>query len=184
MEASSLAQIRLLFAKPYLPGLSPRSQRRAARENIAQALARLADKPRGSGDPTDLASHPAWILGQDLFARGYYWEAHEAWESLWREVAVGAEERELLHVLLQWSASLLQLRCGWTQAAQRVGQRAYARLQRLEQQTDRAVVLGVHLRQLSLGLERFLRQVATVLRTPSSRPSRYRPRLPLNSRSS
>ena len=34
-------------------------------------------------DPERWAENSRYLLGIDLFNAGYYWEAHEAWESLW-----------------------------------------------------------------------------------------------------
>src|SRR6202171_6004569 len=34
-------------------------------------------------DPEKWSSNAPYLCGLDLFNHGYYWEAHEAWESLW-----------------------------------------------------------------------------------------------------
>jgi hypothetical protein len=31
----------------------------------------------------EIAAHPGFLRGIDLFNRGEFWEAHEAWESAW-----------------------------------------------------------------------------------------------------
>jgi predicted metal-dependent hydrolase len=66
----------------------------------------------------------AFAWGIDLFDHGYFWEAHEAWEPLWR--AAAGEERALLHGLVQCAAVCLKLREGRRDAARRLATRALA----------------------------------------------------------
>ena len=55
-------------------------------------------------------SETDWETGMALFAAGYYWEAHEAWEGLWRQ-AVGLDGQRL-RGMIQLAAALLKLRQG------------------------------------------------------------------------
>ena len=36
--------------------------------------------------------HDAWCDGIELFDGGEYWEAHESWETLWREMGDGPDD--------------------------------------------------------------------------------------------
>jgi predicted metal-dependent hydrolase len=87
----------------------------------------------GSGQPhptNDPAGHSygaeppadAFRWGIDLYHHGYFWEAHEAWEELWREAE--GPERELLAGLIQLAATALKIRGGQLEAARRLGERA------------------------------------------------------------
>lgn len=49
-----------------------------------------------------------WALA--LFHSGYYWEAHEVWESLWRERPQGSAERLFLQGLIRLAACGLKHR--------------------------------------------------------------------------
>ena len=65
--------------------------------------------------------------GIDLFNHGYYWEAHEAWEGLWKS-ARSRPNRMLFKGLILLAASGVKVRQGKTQAAQRHAARAAATL--------------------------------------------------------
>jgi predicted metal-dependent hydrolase len=52
-----------------------------------------------------------YLYGVDLFNHGYYWEAHEAWEGLWR-AADDARVAGLLHGLIKLSAAGVKARAG------------------------------------------------------------------------
>ncbi len=60
----------------------------------------------------------------DLFNHGYYWEAHEAWEQLWRAAERGTPEHDLLHGLILLAATGVKLREMKDEAACRHGSRA------------------------------------------------------------
>ena len=66
-----------LPAYAYLPGHRPHPTRHAeghsygAKERVSAAL-----------DPGAWRDSGAYVTGLALFDRGYYWEAHEAWEGM------------------------------------------------------------------------------------------------------
>lgn len=49
-----------------------------------------------------------YLFGCDLYNHGYWWEAHEAWEGVWRLCDRGSLQRGLLQGLIQVSAAHLQ----------------------------------------------------------------------------
>ncbi len=53
-------------------------------------------------------SEKDWDYGLELFRAGYYWEAHEAWEGLWKQ-AEGLEAQRL-RGMIQLAAALLKVR--------------------------------------------------------------------------
>ena len=53
----------------------------------------------------------AFLRGVDLYHAGYLWEAHEAWEGIWRAAPPGPQ-RELLRGLIQLAAELLKAQLG------------------------------------------------------------------------
>ena len=51
-------------------------------------------------DPPCWKKNRTYLRGLDLFNHGYYWEAHEAWEGLWKAAEPGAT-RDFLKGLIQ-----------------------------------------------------------------------------------
>ena len=79
-----------------------------------------------------------FLWGLDLFNHGYYWEAHEAWESLWQVAERGSSLRMLFKGLILLSAAGVKVREGKHAAAVRHAGRAAALLRRLMKVPDRA----------------------------------------------
>ena len=50
-------------------------------------------------------SHETWLYAADLFNYGYYWEAHEAWESLWHAAARVGDDADLFKGLIKLAAA-------------------------------------------------------------------------------
>ena len=77
--------------------------------------------------PTFSADVP-FLYAVDLFNHRFYWEAHEAWEPMWRAADDGSAIRDLLQSLIQASASVLQLHMGRQTGAAHLISRATNRL--------------------------------------------------------
>ncbi|HLG20963.1 MAG TPA: DUF309 domain-containing protein [Bdellovibrionota bacterium] len=60
------------------------------------------------GASEEAGRHPDFLFGVDLFNAGYYWEAHEAWEGVWKALPPSCEESICLQGLIQVSAGLLK----------------------------------------------------------------------------
>jgi hypothetical protein len=111
---------RLLSERPlppyaYLPGRFPHPVRDPRGHSYQPA----------SGSPSMGAADPnAFMWGMDLFNHGYYWEAHEAWEALWRTTGRETAERNLLQGLILLAAMGVKLRECKLEAARRHGKRA------------------------------------------------------------
>jgi hypothetical protein len=50
-------------------------------------------------------SHETWLYAADLFNHGYYWEAHEAWESLWHAAGRLGPEADFFKGLIKLAAA-------------------------------------------------------------------------------
>jgi predicted metal-dependent hydrolase len=83
-------------------------------------------------------SSDAFLWGLDLFNHGYYWEAHEAWEGLWRVADRDGPLRMLFKGLILLSAAGVKIRDRKHAAAQRRAKRAPALLRQLTKVPDRA----------------------------------------------
>ncbi|MER9226251.1 DUF309 domain-containing protein [Mesorhizobium sp. M0664] len=64
--------------------------------------------------------------GIDLFNHGYYWEAHEAWESLWHAAKRSTQHRLFFKGLILLAAAGVKIREGKRVAAVRHATRAAA----------------------------------------------------------
>lgn len=53
-----------------------------------------------------------YLYGMDLFNRGYYWEAHEAWEGLWHASGRSGRMADFLKGLIALAAAGVKLREG------------------------------------------------------------------------
>ncbi|MEM9457469.1 MAG: DUF309 domain-containing protein [Myxococcota bacterium] len=73
-------------------------------------------------DPEPSSSAFEW--GVDLYNHGYPWEAHEAWENLWRAASPGSADAVFFRGLIQCAAACLKVRVGRHEAARRLGARA------------------------------------------------------------
>jgi hypothetical protein len=123
----------------YLPGRTPHPSRAASGH---LRLRRPEDAPRDDDETIR--------YGFDLFAAGYFWEAHEAWESAWHRA--GGAERTVLQSLIQLAAGHLKRELRAPRAA---GQLYRAALHRLDSLAAPAV-LGVSIARLRRALERGL----------------------------
>jgi hypothetical protein len=81
----------------YLPGKNPHPVRDPTGHSYHVAPIPVAAEASLSSD--------AFLWGLDLFNHGYYWEAHETWESLWRVADRDGPLRVLFKGLILLSAA-------------------------------------------------------------------------------
>lgn len=62
--------------------------------------------------PDDWQSSGEYLYGIDLFNHGYYWEAHEAWESLWHAAGRKGQLADFLKGLIKLAAAAVKAREG------------------------------------------------------------------------
>jgi len=72
----------------------------------------------------------AYLYGCDLYNRGFWWEAHEAWEAVWQLAGKDSPERAGLQGLIQVANCHLKLHMGLTRVIARLQQRYAAHFQR------------------------------------------------------
>ncbi len=87
-------------------------------------------------DPTTPA-HEAWRYGVDLFNARFFWEAHEAWESVWRATPPGSSAYWATKGMIQVTASLLTLYMCRTDACRHLAARGAAMLERASAEQPR-----------------------------------------------
>jgi len=62
--------------------------------------------------PENWQASTEYRYGADLFNHGYYWESHEAWESLWHAVGRKGPVADLLKGLIKLAAAGVKAREG------------------------------------------------------------------------
>jgi len=69
-----------------------------------------------------------YLYGVDLFNYEYYWEAHEAWEGLWKLEDKRSDCALLLRGLIQISAQCIKQRAGNARGVEKLRDKALANL--------------------------------------------------------
>lgn len=107
----------------YTPGWTPHpisDPRGHSFERREPAVARF--------DPEAWIDCEPYVRGLRLFNRGYYWEAHEAWEAAWNSVGRTGPLADFLKGLIKWAAAGVKAREGRPEGIQRHLVRAHALL--------------------------------------------------------
>jgi hypothetical protein len=84
----------------FVPGRSPHPVSDPAGHSSGQAHV-----PPAPLDPARCADNRDYLRGVDLFNHGYYWEAHEAWEGLWRAAERRGTTARFLKALIKLAAA-------------------------------------------------------------------------------
>jgi hypothetical protein len=71
-----------------------------------------------------LAANSRWLYSLDLFNAGFYWEAHEVWESFWNALGRTTPEGLFVQGLIHLAAAAVKIREGKTGGVIRHTQRA------------------------------------------------------------
>ncbi len=99
----------------FLPGLTPHPTRHPEGHSYGLEAASPTPWPAHRW----AASSP-YLYGCDLYNRGFWWEAHEAWESLWQVTRDQPQQHRHLQGLIQTANAQLKLALGRAQAVRRV----------------------------------------------------------------
>jgi uncharacterized protein len=71
-----------------------------------------APVPQPALDSDQWATNRHYLYGIDLFNAGYYWEAHEVWESLWHAAGRAGHTADFLKGLIRLAAAGVKVREG------------------------------------------------------------------------
>ena len=112
-----------------------------------------------TGDPNTLEANSTFLWGVDLYNHGYYWEAHEAWEDLWKCAERDTAPRQFLQGLIQCAGSALKASLQEEVGCRRLANKGLAKLESLPS-SGRARSFGVDV----AGFTRAFREY--VLRSP------------------
>lgn len=113
----------------YVPGHFPHPVSDPAGHSYAHSAPTTGPPPpRAASEPISLASDWAqaadYLFGIDLFNQGYYWEAHETWESLWIQFARTGRDADFTKGLIKLAAAGVKAREGRPLGVQRHARRA------------------------------------------------------------
>jgi predicted metal-dependent hydrolase len=122
----------------YVPGRRPHPTRDPDGHSFGQGEQFPA---RADWEPRDWKNLTAWLWGVDLFNRFYFWEAHEAWESLWRDAERDSDPALLLQGLIQVAAALLKVELESVEAAARLARKGIEKLNSVS--AHRPVLMGL-----------------------------------------
>jgi len=102
------------------------------------------------------AENDAYLWGADLYNAGYFWEAHEAWEGLWRAASErDPAQRAFLQGLIQCAAACLKATAGDAQAGRRLAARGVARLEQVSSDRGSTAMMGLDVARFAEDFRRF-----------------------------
>ncbi len=149
----------------HLPGTTPHPHRHPDGHSYGQAEAALPPF-----DPSSWRGCQDYLYGIDLYNHGYYWEAHEAWEGLWKTTGRTDIAGRFLQGLIQVSAAVLKLRMGSSRGMRRLATKGLSKL---------LAVAAVQRDYCGLKLPPLLARWEAFFQHPEGRPPRLTPNLPI-----
>jgi hypothetical protein len=102
----------------HLPGVTPHP----LNDPLGHSYGQTNDPP--PVDPGRWRDSRAYLRGLDLFNAGYFWEAHETWEGLWKAVGRRGAAADFLKGLIQLAVAGLKQRQGLPDRVKARAQRA------------------------------------------------------------
>jgi len=94
-----------------------------------------------------------YLYGIDLFNHGYWWEAHEAWETLWFAAGQQTETGHFIQGLIQAAAAQLKRFMNEERGAQKLTASSIAKLT-----LNEGIFLGIEIESFSAKLQRCLQE--------------------------
>ena len=108
----------------------------------------------------------AYRLGVELFNQGYYWEAHEAWEQVWRTMGKHTHEGQFIQGLIKVSAAAIKIRQGHSKAARSLLTQSSQHFQKVISKHTETNAGGLHLKVLERWCRDFRDEVADIQANP------------------
>lgn len=139
---------RLLPATPfpeysYVPGLWPHPHR-LRRADATQPAAARPELP----SPDQWQSCEGYLRGIDLWNHGYYWEAHEEWETLWHAAGRQGPIADFFKGLIQLAVAGVKVRQGIAEGVRSHAHRAAELLESVLQHVAQLRFFGLSLERL------------------------------------
>ena len=130
---------------PHIPGRTARPVSSPAFDAAAAAPVYTIDRMWPENE--------TYLYGLELYAAGYFWEAHEVWEPVWMRSPGNSRERLVVQGLIQLSNACLKIVMGRPEAALRLLE--IARQKVAEAIHGGASVMGLTLEPLALAIRTF-----------------------------
>ncbi len=126
----------------YVPGFAPHP--------VSDPRGHMHGQPHSAAarlNPSQWQESETYRWGVDLFNHGFYWEAHEAWESLWHAAGRQGTVAAWLKSLIKLAAAAVKLREGNAAGAERHARRSLELLNEVREQltADQHAYAGVEL---------------------------------------
>lgn len=139
----------------YVPGLFPHPHRHPDGH-------RMAGIPSGpeSADLNVWQNKQVYLAGIDLFNHGYYWEAHEQWETLWHLTSRHSAEADFFRGLIKFAAAGVKIREGKIRGAQRHAERAGELFKEILHNRKLSQLFGLRINELADFSKRINHQTA------------------------
>jgi hypothetical protein len=101
---------------------------------------------------------PDYLYGCDLYNHAFWWEAHEAWEGLWKTTPGASAQRHFLQGVIQVSAAHLQLFQASEQGVSRLRETSRNHLEKSLLLAGRDDIMGLDARAWMAGVESYFRR--------------------------
>ncbi|MEX0679436.1 MAG: DUF309 domain-containing protein [Pirellulales bacterium] len=137
------------------------------RDSSGHSFGRPPDAPPPV-HPDRWSQSRTYLLGCDLFNLGYYWEAHETWEAVWKACGRRGAVADFLKALIKLAAAGVKAREGRPTGVQRHAARAAQLLRGVRNQISAATYLGLDVDELIAIADRLKRGIE--LPEPSAAP--------------
>ena len=136
------------------------------REQAGHSFGRPPDEPPPI-EPASWSLSRTYLVGCDLFNHGYYWEAHEAWEAVWKACGRRGTVADFLKALIKLAAAGVKAREGRPAGVQRHAARAAQLFRAARETVSGAAYLGLDVDELIENADRLKRGIE--LPEPSER---------------
>ena len=103
----------------FVPGHHPHPMSDPLGHSYGQVM-----EPVEPPDPMCWSQCRPYLRGIDLFNHGYYWEAHEEWESLWHSFGRQGEAADFVKGLIQLAVAGVKVRQGFSEVVKTHAHRA------------------------------------------------------------
>ena len=139
----------------YVTGLSPHPTSDPRGHSFGHS-----EPPAQPLDPTSWRTNANYLYAIDLFNHGFYWEAHEAWESLWHAAGRTGQTADFLKGLIKLAAAGVKAREGRAAGVRQHAERARELFQEVAANTlaGEGLVYGLALGDLNEAASRIAQQ--------------------------
>jgi hypothetical protein len=142
-EPPRYAPDRALPPYTYVPARAPHP----VTDPAGHSFGRPAPAPSPPA-PGEWAACGEYLYGVDLFNRGYYWEAHEAWEAVWAAAGRAGPVADFFKGLIKLAAAGVKWRAANPAGARRHARRARELFARVQAATAGSLYFGLSLDEL------------------------------------